>query len=153
MLKPYRINVVALYYEGTNVNQFRQPVFNLLTGFAWLYHLEYAISVKHDFNLPSGEADLIYFRSTDQTKISKKDLNALISDVFRNGFLIFRGVEVFCQMYKFLPQYPFPSVYDKPLNYPYVECHNGNESKLYIYKEALDKIIEEDEQNQNIYFS
>ena len=144
MNKFYRINVVALYHKGTNVNQYRQPIINLLAEFAWLYRLEYAISINHDFAMQDGEADLIYLRSTVQTQISKKDFNVLISSVFQHGHLFVRGVEVFCQMYKFLPQYQFPSVYYKPLNYPYMEVHNENESNLYICKEALDKIEEDD---------
>ena len=146
MKKAFRINVVISYLDGVNVNQYRQPILNILTNFAWLYGLEYAILTDHDFRLEDGTADLIYFRSTERTRISKKDLARIISDVFRNGLSLFsEGVDVGRQMYKVLPQYPFPKQYCRPLNYPYVELHNGNKSTLCILGEALEEISGEDE--------
>ncbi len=146
MKKTFRINVVISYLNGVNVNQYRQPIANILTNFAWLYALEYAISTDHDFGVEDGTADLIYFRSTERTRISKKDLDRIIFDVFRNGLSLFsEGVDVGRQMYKVLPQYPFPEEYCKPLNYPYVELHNKNKSTLCILGEALEEILDEDE--------
>ena len=146
MKKIFRINVVISYMDGVNINQYRRPILNILTNLAWLYRLEYAISTSHNFGLPSGDADLIYFRSTERTGISKQDLDRIISDVFCNGLSLFsEGVDVGRQMYKVLPQYPFPKQYCKPLNYPYVELHNENKSTLCILGEALEELSDGDE--------
>ena len=59
MKKNFRINVLVSYTEHVNINQYRQPILNILTNLAWLYRLEYAISTSHNFGLYKGEADLI----------------------------------------------------------------------------------------------
>lgn len=141
MKKNYRINIIVSYYEGVNVNQYRQPIISILTNFAWLYRLEYAISTSHNFGLDDGDADLIYFRSTKDTKVSKKEFDSIILNVFRNGLSMWQeGVDVGRQFYKVLPQYPFPDEYCKPLNYPYMEVHNGKEVTLCICAESLQNL-------------
>ena len=85
MGKIFRLNVTVSYFEGTNINRYRKPILDIFKSFAWLYHLDYAISINHDFGLESGEADLVYLRSTDKTEISKKELDKVIYDVFRYG--------------------------------------------------------------------
>lgn len=145
MKKYFRINVLVSYFEGVNINQYRQPILSILTNLAWLYRLEYAISTSHDFGLTSGDADLIYFRSTKETRISKKELDSLIYNVFRDvPSFLHEGVEVGRQLYKVLPQYPFPDEYCKPLNYPYTEVHNGKEVTLCVAAEALQNLLDEE---------
>ena len=146
MKKNFRINVLVSYTEHVNINQYRQPILNILTNLAWLYRLEYAISTSQNFGLYKVDADLIYFRSTKETKISKKELDTLIYDVFRNGLSFFyEGVEVGRQLYKLLPQYPFPDEYCKPLNYPYTEVHNGKKVTLCVAVEALQNLLNEED--------
>ena len=95
MGKIFRLNVTVSYFEGTNINRYRKPILDIFKSFAWLYHLDYAISINHDFGLESGEADLVYLRSTDKTEISKKELDKVIYDVFRYGpSLLWEGVDV-----------------------------------------------------------
>lgn len=150
MSKSFRINVVVSYLERVNTNQFRAPIIGILTNLAWLYHLEYAISINHNFDYDKGEADLVYFRSTKNTKIHKKELNKIIANVFHNGLSFFdEGVEVFCQMYKFLPQYSFPSLYYRPLTYPYVELHNGSEITLCIPERDFQKLLKDVESSRD----
>ncbi len=145
MKKYFRINVLVSYFGGVNINQYRQPILCILTNLAWLYRLEYAISTSHNFGLDDGDADLIYFRSTKETRISKKELDEVISNVFRNGLsFLYEGVEVGRQLYKVLPQYPFPDEYCKPLNYPYTEVHNGKEVTLCVAAESLQNLPDED---------
>lgn len=141
MGKSYRINIVVSYFRGVNINQYRQPIISILTNFAWLYRLEYAISISHNFGLDNSDADLIYFRSNEDTKVSKKEFDSIISNVFCNGRLIWQeDVDVFRQLYKALPQYPFPDEYYKPLNYPYTEVHNGKEVTLCICEGFLQNL-------------
>ncbi|MFI3265225.1 MAG: hypothetical protein SNG38_08325 [Rikenellaceae bacterium] len=157
MKSTYRINIIVNYYfDNVNVNHYRQPIFDLLTNIAWLYRLEYAISENHDFGLDEGEADLFYFRSTDQTYISRKDFDEIVTTLFRNGLSILsEGVDVARQYYKNLPQYPFPTSYYKPLNYPYTEVHNGDKVTLCICPKALQEVIDyvDNSQNSNLHFS
>lgn len=116
MGKIFRLNVTVSYFEGTNINRYRKPILDIFKSFAWLYHLDYAISINHDFGLESGEADLVYLRSTDKTEISKKELDKVIYDVFRYGpSLLWEGVDVCRQLYKALPDFPFPDEFYRPL--------------------------------------
>ena len=88
MGKIFRLNVTVSYFEGTNINRYRKPILDIFKSFAWLYHLDYAISINHDFGLESGEADLVYLRSTDKTEISKKELDPAPPAAFRFGHLL-----------------------------------------------------------------
>ncbi len=54
MGKIFRLNVTVSYFEGTNINRYRKPILDIFKSFAWLYHLDYAISINHDFGLESG---------------------------------------------------------------------------------------------------
>lgn len=150
MKKTFRINVVISYFDRVNPNMYRRPILGILTNLAWLYRLEYSISTNHDFNLEKGEADLFYFRSTTDTRIPKKEFKKLLTSLFLYGPCIFEGVDVFCQMYKTLPDFPFPSVYYKPLNYPYMEVHNGNKRSLSIWDEARKDLSDDDDDNVHL---
>ena len=143
MKKIYRINIAVSYLKGVRINQYRQPILDILTNIAWLYNLEYAISTNHNFHQDEGSADLVYFRSTDETRITKNELNTIITALFNHGLSIFdEGVEVCRQLYNALPQYPFPDEYCKPLAYPYVEFHNKNKSTLCAHEKAVQEVID-----------
>ena len=144
MGKFYRLNVTICYSEDTNINQYRKPVLDIFKSFAWLYQLDYAISVNHDFGLENGAADLVYLRSTSRTEISKKELYNVICEVFhhRSSFL-WRGVYVDRQMYKVLSDFPFPDEFYRPLQYPYVEFHRGNKAALFVSEESLSEVLNE----------
>lgn len=149
MGKIFRLNVTVSYFEGTNINRYRKPILDIFKSFAWLYHLDYAISINHDFGLESGEADLVYLRSTDKTEISKKELDKVIYDVFRYGpSLLWEGVDVCRQLYKALPDFPFPDEFYRPLHYPYVEFHSGNKVILFVHEESLSGVLNESEDEQ-----
>lgn len=138
MKKTFRINVVASYSGNVNINNYRRPILDILMSFAWLYNLEYATSINHNFGQDEYTHDLIYFRSTAETSITKKNLSNIISTVFASWLSRFEfDVDVARQIYKVMPQYPFPSVYFRPLSYPYMECHNGKKSSLAILEKGL----------------
>lgn len=139
--KKFRLNIVIAYYGGANLNNYRPPLIEMIKHLAWLYELEYAISIEHlfPFEADSSEllqsnniADLIYLRSTEKSQIEAKDLRKIIGDTFGKSSLFHYGIEVCCQLYKALPEYPFPKEYIRPLNFPYVEYHNEEKVSVCI---------------------
>ncbi|MBC7399814.1 MAG: hypothetical protein H7289_07690 [Mucilaginibacter sp.] len=136
MNKKFRVNVVVMYFKNTNINNFQPPIFSLLKTLAWLHNLDYAIEPNSPAFYVShlelyGQSDLIYFRSTSDTQIDAKAFRKIISDIFyrsRAGML--QGAQVFYQLQKTLPQYPFPKDYIRPLNYPYLEVHKDGQTSV-----------------------
>jgi len=155
--KKFRLNVVIQYYSGTNPECYRMPIHEILMHLAWMYGLEYWISVDHKFSeefvtyepeQPRGTSDLIYYRSTDQTRIVAKDLRQIISCIFDKSSLLSLRVEVFCLVVKLLPKLPFPQEYFRPLGFPFVESHSDGEIKECVYYNYAEKILLESQTPQ-----
>ena len=134
--KKFRLNATVHYCHGVTPDQYRPYILGMMKHFAWLFQLEYATSEENPMPciLPScGELqpkdtyDMVYFRSTETTQIQAKDLRMIIFDTFGKSFLWSAGVDVGCQQYKLLGDYPFPKKYFRLLNYPYIEIYqDGN---------------------------
>ena len=145
MKKTYRLNIVITYPKNFNSLNFRTPLTTLLTHIAWLYRLDYSVDhntdlfndVESDFY---GETDIVYFRSTSYTTIKSKELRNVLNILF-NNFNTLGGVEVFYQLQKVLPKYPFPSTFYRPLNYPYIEHHKGHQTSLLVYADGLQEAL------------
>ena len=92
----------------------------------------------------------MYLRSTDKIEISKKELDKVIHDVFRHRpSFLWEGVDVGRQLYKALPEFPFPDEFFRPLHYPYMEFHNGNKAILFVHEESLSEVLNESEDEQS----
>ena len=140
--KIFRLNAFITYWEGVNILNFRTPILQMIKNFCWLYHLDYYIDEETQlFDTSemsvSVKTDLIYLRSTDQTCINSKEFRKVLLGIFEHSDLHSQGVEVSHQMLKYLPKYPFPSEFYRPLKYPYVEHYKDGRKKLYIAEEAL----------------
>ncbi len=149
-IKLWRLNVVVLYYDQMSSNCYRFDILQLLKHLSSIYRLDYAISKSHNFpSVPDADksiADLVYFRSNENTRVDAKELRSVIGCIFHRVPSQFNeGVEVFTQLYKFLPEYPFPNDFYRPLEYPYVEFHKGSKKTLYIYSDEVMKVIEEEQ--------
>ena len=145
-MRKFRVNVVIVYYKNTNLNNFQLPLHNIFKSLAWLHSLEYAIETDYKTALEVetelyGQTDLIYFRSTSNSKIEFKAFRKLIMDIFHKSRIgLFQGAEIFYQLQKALPQYPFPKKYIKPLNYPYLEIHEDGKKKVCIPLENIQDV-------------
>jgi len=51
---------------------------------------------------------------------------------------LFGCVDIFFQLQKILKEYPFPSEFVRPLNYPYSDVYEGGQKRLYIDPQALE---------------
>lgn len=153
--KNWQINVVVDYYDLKKANSYRFNLLELLKQLASVYRLDYAISVDYQFSVDtdsdeqfSGKdiVDLVYFRSNENSRIEKKDFRATIDCIFRKVPSIFyEGVDVGTQLYKVLKDFPFPTDYYRPLNYPWVEHYEGSQMTTLVYLEAVEKVIEEEQ--------
>ena len=153
--KHWRLNVVILYYEEQLVEIYRSFLLGMLRDLASIYRIDYAISEDHPFPsshdlLPQAKhkskADLIYFRSNENSRVDRKKLRSVVDCIFDKPVSpAFYRVEVFHQIYRVLPQYPFPKNYYRPLSYPFVEHYVGNQKKLYIYSDQIMRIVEKDQ--------
>lgn len=124
-----------------NANNFQIPIQNLVSQMAWLYRFDYAVVNGHQiFNEAPNEAcDLIYFRSTELTRISSKKFQQLVTEMFVEASL-YGCIDVFFQFQKNLKQYPFPSDYIRPLNYPYSDVYKNGNKILHIDSKALPEL-------------
>lgn len=144
----FRINVVLFYFKEFNIHSVRIPIFELLKHLAWLHRLEYAFDEETSLFEASNyyaATDLVYFRSTSETLIKRKEFQKVLQDILDYQYTRSRGVELMIQFQKSLVEYPFPENYFHPLNYPFVEVVQGNQRTLCIPKADLDKILPEDE--------
>lgn len=154
--KRWQLNIVVDYYEPENSKLYRFNILELLKHLASIYKLDYAISVDHQFSNEENSSeqsdkkyigDLIYFRSNEYTRIERKDLRETIDCMFRKvPSSFYEGVDVGTQLYKALKEFPFPTDFFRPLNYPWIEHHKDSKKKLLIYADEVLKVIE-DEQN------
>ena len=147
---------MVTYYDGQlSANCYRPDILELLRHLASIYKLDYAISEAHQFSFESdltGQdidtsiVDLAYFRSNDYSRIDKKEFRSTIDCMFRKvPSPFFEGVDVCTQLYKALSEYPFPNQFYRPLNYPYVEFHEGDQKTLYIFADEVMKVIEKEQ--------
>lgn len=153
--KNWKLNVIISYDGQKTANSYRHDIIEIFKHFASIYQLDYAISIEHpffsedysnDINTENFKADLLYFRSNTNSRIDRKKLNSVIDSIFSSkSSPLILGVEVFRQLYKKLPEYPFPNDFYRPLNYPYVEFHQGLEKKLCIHANEAMKIIGSDQ--------
>ena len=153
--KKFRVNALIIYDRDVNTNNYRPPLLEMMRHIAWLYRLDYAISEEHPFSPVSDSVaqeqdgdkyDLIYFRSNDRTRIQAKDLRKLIDDIFYKSGLTREGVEIGYQLYRFLPKYPFPKEFYRPLNYPYMEVHSSAGARVCIPEHCIYDIISDEQQ-------
>lgn len=155
LIKRWRLNVLVNYYDPMSANCYRFDILQLLKHLSSIYRLDYAISESHQFpSLPNSPeqsadrsiADLVYFRSNENSRFDVKEFRSVIGSMFRRVPSQFvEGVEICTQLYKVLPEYPFPNDFYRPLDYPYVEFHKGSQKTLYIYVDEVMKVIEEEQ--------
>ena len=154
-VKRWRLNVLVIYYEPISANFYRFNIIQILKHLSSIYRLDYAISESHQFPLLSDSleksadkpiVDLVYFRSNENSRVDVKELRSLINSMFhRVPSQFVEGVEICTQLYKFLPEYPFPNDFFRPLEYPYIEFYNGSNKTVYICSNEVMKVIEEEQ--------
>lgn len=147
--KPWRLNVLINYDGQSCANDYRPYLLELLVHLALIYKLDYVISEEHQFSFESNSdekytgqdiIDLFYFRSNVNTRIERKDLRETIDCTFRKvPSVIYEGVDVGAQLYKALNQFPFPTEFYRPLDYPCIEYHKDDQTTLLVYSDALQK--------------
>ena len=152
MSKIWRQNISIIYFEGTNPDSYRDFILGLLKNLATLYRLDYAITLDYPFaaevdsfgkNDHKDKSDLAYYRSNEHSQVSKKEFRSIVDCMFCKAPSWFsEGVEIWPQLYKFLKDFPFPTEFYRPLNYPWVEHHVGSQKKLLIYADEVMKVIE-----------
>ena len=154
-IKRWRLNILVIYCDQMRANCYRFDILQVLKHLSSIYKLDYAISESHQFSsLPDSTeqstdksiADIVYFRSNENSRVDVKELRLVIGNMFRNVPSLFvEGVEICNQLYKVLPEYPFPKDFYRPLNYPYIEFHKGSQKTLYIYADEVMKVIEKEQ--------
>lgn len=121
MTKIWRTNVLVSYWSSdlTRLNQPR--IHDLLSNLACLYKLEFSIVSEiqlhdaKDFVVQPNDSniyDLVYYRSTIQSRLSAQDFRAIVNMVFSNGYNpVMDGIEVGTMKVSLIPNYPFPKDY------------------------------------------
>lgn len=116
----WRVNYVVTYKNKDFAEIYRKPVLEILRGIAFVQEIECEISYEHAFdveklieenkNLKDYVSDLVYFRSSANTRIRCASLRRMIDQIFDEfGLLGVYPIFVFSQMQKSLPQFPFPT--------------------------------------------
>ncbi len=150
----WRINVVVSYFDVSCVKPYRGILIKLLKDLASIYKLDYSVADDYQDLVSEEEEsseekfiyDIIYFRSNKYTRIEKKEFQSVINCMFKSvPSVFFEGVEIDTQLYKFLKFYPFPTNFYRPLNYPWIEYYDGEQTKLLIHADEVLKIMEEEQ--------
>jgi len=158
-IKHWQLNIIVYYNTPETTKLNRYNIVELLKHLASIYRLDYAISVEHHFSDVDNSSeesadkfiyDLIYFRSNEYTRIERKVLRRVIDCTFREvPSEFYEGVEVGTQLYRALKDFPFPTDFYRPLNYPWIEHHKDSQKKLLIYSDVILTEIE-DEQDYSL---
>jgi hypothetical protein len=119
--KSWRVNYTVTYSDKICALYHREKVLETLKNIAFFRGIEVKTSLDFPFyneeffeehpNLRGILSDLVYFRSSHQTKISAKDFRKIVDHIFEEHCFLGLGrhpFEVGAQMQKVLPQYPFP---------------------------------------------
>lgn len=117
----WRVNYVVVHQNGYSANVYRKQVLEILQNIARIREIDYAVSVDHQFSdvqprdddklLKDAVFDLVYFRSSMNTKISGADFRKMIDMIFEEHRFLELGkhpFEVFSQLQKNLNEFPFP---------------------------------------------
>lgn len=149
-LNHWRLNVVITQYNRNNLIFSRDHVIEFLKKLASIYLIDYSICLDYKFPinnelLESSEKntviDIVYFRSNNNSMIQLKAFRKITHALFDESSITnFDGVEVFTQIQKALVSFPFPNNFYRPLKYPYIEFHQGEEIELEVYPDALKMI-------------
>lgn len=117
----WRTNVLITFFNKEITHLNRERLHTMLSYFAYLYKLDYVISVAHkewhdaysDFSeLPQqAEVDMFYFRATPSTRVSAAQFRQAIKSTFFPAFSVFHDLEVSLLYQKDLKYYPFPRDY------------------------------------------
>lgn len=117
----WRVNVLITFFDKQLTRLNRERLHTMLSYFAYLYKLDYAVSVAHqDWHEPNSdlqeflqqaEVDMFYFRATPSTRVSGAQFREAIKTTFFPAFSIFQDLEVSLLYQKDLKYYPFPRDY------------------------------------------
>ena len=154
--RKWRLNYTVMYMNSKEAIAKREFVHNILISAATLRKIDYAIDVdtptpdelRNSPSKPLRElvVDRVYFRSSPKSLSSIGEFRSLIDGLFRGFGILLCGdsFEVFSQPQRVLSSYPFPKEFCRPLEYPYVEYHNGTEVKICIPEAILPNIPYDD---------
>lgn len=121
-MKEWRLNYTATYADERCRNAFSSIVSTTLRNVAFLQGIECEISERHQFSCDEDykeiaafqqmPTDLVYFRSSRYSRMTRSEFRKLISMIFDGYPNVFsRGCpfEVLPQKLSALKEYPFPS--------------------------------------------
>ncbi len=136
--KSFRLNVILGTPKDLRPNARRDLLLDTLKRIAFLYHLDYAIDERTPIfddieKSDVFDTDLIYLRSTDDCRWSLKVVQSVIKLLAEYESPLIEGMQLFYQNQQITRKYPFPNIFYRPLNYPFVEYHkDGHMSVLTI---------------------
>lgn len=119
-VKKWRANCFVTYADKNVAQFYRKQVLETLRGIAYFRGIECEISLGHPVPfeknyitsriLKESVSDLVYFRSSPQSKISSGDFQKIIDLVFEGYQIWLTGsqFEVTRQLKKLLKLYPYP---------------------------------------------
>ena len=155
--KKWRLNYIITYLNGEKANAYRHFVHDVLITAATLRKIDYAIEnesslfddIRDKLHTPFQDVvcGLVRFRSSSQSLSSVKEFRSIIDGLFQGYGLFLQGdpFDVHSQLQKYLKGDNFPEEFCRPLDYPFVEYHNGKKSVLSTTEASLQALQDEDE--------
>lgn len=153
--KTWRINVILTYFGEDIAYLHRYNLIELLKHLAAIYSLDYAIAIEYEAPIDEDWEDmedleddvhifdLIYFRANKNTRIEKKEFRKIIDCMFDKVPSMFHdGAYVSAQLYSALNEFPFPSEFYRPLEYPFIEHHQDSQTTM-EYQNILERTFAE----------
>ena len=122
-IKPWRLNYVVSYADSAAVREYQDLVLAILKNIALLRYIDCAITTEYPFydaeflsehpTLQGSSSDLVYFRSSPHSPISRKEFRNILDQIFDMEQDQADGrLDVGAQLLSALPQYPFPESQD-----------------------------------------
>ena len=145
MNKKFRINVVVVYSKGVEPIFYRSIILSFLENFAFMHYLDYVFEADSQ-TFPAESVsdseilDLIFLRSSQKTRIERKQLQKAIELVLCHYNSFLEGVEVFCMLQKNLKDFPFPSEYYSTVQFPFVEGYKDGKKTVFVPRSVVHEI-------------
>lgn len=152
----WKLNYIIVYRNIDSAKWHRHLIHDALVSVALLQKIDFAFDedfpffdesqYKADPTLKELVVDIAYFRSNINSHSGIKAFRQIVDGLFYGYDIVLEDspFHVYSMGTKYMSEYPFPQDFERPLNYPYVEHHEGKETTLCVTAASYDNLLNEE---------